>query len=578
MTVAIFHDDAGRITFSAELDSLTADDIADQTPVDGGYIVADDFPDESVQWVDSGALEERPTLEVDLVWQIASDGVDSVWFEAPEDTNVNVIPADGDLLLATGTMPADGYIAFRSVIAGEYVLDVDPPFPYQQTKVSVSAGGEVDTPTEPPDDPELEITLQMDALTGLSGDAKPKFNIWSWDESTNPRHSHYDLTFYETEEDADDDTNGNDVGPILETFYQDREEVAIDDGLWARVSDIDLDGNRSAKSDWATVVVRGVETEDIDDFAVVPRKADLGDPYNTIKDNNLLDVTLFTATAVGNATVTGFTSVLNVSPQLGSSRNKLRVSFSTVEPWYLPGTAKVRTLPINPCEAGKRYTFSGIARAVTLGGGALKVRLAINIHWYGLDSDGDPVPLTPDPVFLDLADATTSVSGSAVGKALAPAGACLYALEAEVTPLTPTAIGNYVVEIGGLAGKEATVGVFELNEPSGTVTIAATATGTPLWITSNHSKAAQSVTISWCFKNASGGSRAFTVEWWKTPEGGTATKMTGRTYSLQDDNPLQLEYLDQAPTGASTYYECRVVAGGSALTLGGRVAISKGYF
>jgi hypothetical protein len=320
-----------------------------------------------------------------------------------------------------------------------------------------------------------------------------------------------------------------------------------------------------------------VPTAALQDSSVVPRKADLGDPTNTIKDNNLLDVTLFTATAVGNATLTGFTSVLNVSPQLGSSRNKLRVSFNTIEPWYLPGSAKVRTLPINPCEAGKRYTFSATSRVATMGGGALKVGLSLGVHWYGLDSGGNPVALTPDPQSLDFADATTSTDGVAIGNALAPAGACLYVLEAVVTPNTPTAIGSYVVEIGGLGGKEATVGVFEINEIPTNVTIAAGATGTPLWITSNHSKAAQFVSISWCFKNASGGSRAFTVEWWKTPAGGTATRMLSRPFSLQDDNPFQIEYVDRTPTGASTYYECRIIAVG-ALTLAGRFAISKGYF
>lgn len=572
MTIAIFYDSDGRITYSGDLDEMTADDITEQLLTAVDYIESDDYPNDETQWVDTGALADRPAIDVDAQWVIAADGVDSVWFEAPADTRVVVNIIDQDRSLAEGDMSDDGLFVFRSLIKGDFIITAIAPFPYQLTQVFVTASGEVVTPTSPPGSPPTRLTLELDmpVIEGLEGISKPKFNYWVWEESLNPEHAAYEITFYTSEADADADTNGVTIGPVVEAFYQDKEDTPIDDGLWARVADLDTAGNRSEKSDWATVTARGVQTPDIETSAVTPIKTDLGDTTNVIKANDMADADLFVATVQGSASGASFTVIPNTDGDLGSSKCKLRFTYTTTA--STSDYANLATTPINPCVGSKRYTFSATIDQVS--GIPINMRAQLLVDWYELDASGDPVFLsTGSTSDTNLADATLEFSETA------PAAAAYFALRMRLGHITTPSAGTRTVDIGSFSARMSNNGIFEYATFSGSVNISAGATNTPMTIVSHHTKAARFVSVAFAFKNVAGGSRAVTVEWRKTPSGGSGSTMLSRDFTLADDGPFYYEFFDDAPTTDSTTYDCRVTNNaGSTLTLAGRYMVTQAYF
>lgn len=299
MTVNVFHDVDGRITSYSPSASMSADDIVAATPSGGGYIVTDDFPNVETQYVSGGVLTDRPALTTVTDWSIEDDGVESAWFEAPAGTVVLVTLQDQDTLLngEDDETASPGIVVFNATVFGVYVVRALPPFPYLETEITVTVGNrDTDDPETDPEPvptrgdltyggmpltydgmtltyailPVLVISITQPVPTGLVGHSKARANVWEWDDSEDPYHHYWEITFYENSDDADADENGETITPIYEPRYRDKIATAIGDNLWARVNDVNKDGHRSAKSDWATVTAAGVETDDVKTGGIEP--------------------------------------------------------------------------------------------------------------------------------------------------------------------------------------------------------------------------------------------------------------------------------------------------------------------
>lgn len=268
--ITIFHEANGAITDFIESDQLTPDDVTNLTPPGGGYILSDDYPDGETQYVSAGALADRPEIDVEPDWVMTGDGTDSVWFEAPDETEVLVTRQGSTVLVAEGITEDEGLVTFTSVVSGRFILLVTPPWPWQVAEITVDVGGpESDDVSEtPPGSPAtvLSFDLAMPVLEDLEVLDKPKFNRADWDVSKWPFHAYYELTRYGTESDALADVNGVLIGPITDSFYKDADNLA--NGLvWYRVNDVDDLDNRSPKSDPVSVTARGAKDTDIDQTA-----------------------------------------------------------------------------------------------------------------------------------------------------------------------------------------------------------------------------------------------------------------------------------------------------------------------
>lgn len=245
--------------------TLTGDPVQDAIIGDipaGGGSVDGDYDFETVCFV-SGVPTARPAIVVDPAYEIVADGEDSFWFEVPDETHISTSEGYFEATVA------DALVSVSSRLIGPQRILVVPPLPYQQTAIVVSVlpddGG---SPALPPTTPDIDILFSQTELTNLAVLAKPKFNVLSWDVSSDPEHDHYGLTRYESEADADADVDGVDIEPITEAFYKDADEFVNGVDCWYRVYDVDTNGNRSEKSDPAGEVARGVQTGDIEAGAI----------------------------------------------------------------------------------------------------------------------------------------------------------------------------------------------------------------------------------------------------------------------------------------------------------------------
>ncbi len=256
MTIKTIYDSAGMIV---RVVTLTGDPVEDALieiiPV-GGASVVGDYDSNTVYFV-AGVATARPAVVVDPAYEIVADGEDSFWFEVPDDTLIST--SEGSFVATA----ADQLVSVSSWLVGTERILVVPPLPYQKTSIQVTIladdGG---APNLPPTTPDIDILLSQSVLTNLVVLAKPKFNVLSWDISSDPEHSHYGLTRYESEADADADVDGIDIEPIAEAFYKDADEFVNGVDCWYRVWDVDVNGNRSDKSASVGEVARGVLAAD----------------------------------------------------------------------------------------------------------------------------------------------------------------------------------------------------------------------------------------------------------------------------------------------------------------------------
>lgn len=117
-------------------DTATPTDYATLVPAGGAYIVIDDTnPDSDIHsdlhYIVSGVKTDRPFI-ADDEYQINNDGTETVTIALPSGT---VIDYDY-YLLNQQTSAAENWV-FTSVLVGTFVINFDPPFPYQDQVVRI---------------------------------------------------------------------------------------------------------------------------------------------------------------------------------------------------------------------------------------------------------------------------------------------------------------------------------------------------------------------------------------------------------------------------------------------------------
>lgn len=330
--------------------------------------------------------------------------------------------------------------------------------------------------------------------------------------------------------------------------------------------------------------VEMVETGNIDDFAVTPRKADLGDMSNLFRDSNCEDPTFWTTYRSGAGGATTIVAAVNANNNYGPSRGKLAFTFPGV---VASEELIVRGTPDNPCAPGRRYSFETYAKLTaypyvgTILDPIKPINWAFRVDWYGLDGSGNKVYISTSSESDTIN--TDPVSAIRFGNftAIAPAGAAFFAYRLRtVLPsgITYPGNGTYEMTIGGIDAKESMSGVYETTNFASD-SIAAAATKTIAYQLSQHTKQSRIVEVGVSFKNATGGPRQFTLNWIKNDGvgGGDVSFRPARVYTLQDDNPFYLQVVDDAPYGDSTTYKVSITAVG-ALTINGISITTKAFF
>lgn len=294
------------------------------------------------------------------------------------------------------------------------------------------------------------------------------------------------------------------------------------------------------------------------DSSVTPRKANLGNLNNQVKDNLLIDPTLWTASG---GTGTTISPQPNNAGAIGQSTNFFRVTSALA----IGQQITFASLPINPCTPETLLSFSCRIRrylpASTWG-------ISLSVDWYTLDSGGNAVFLSSSAG----SSVVSLVSGSTVYLAkfseFVPAGAVFFALKL-VTAAAASAT-TYGFDFGGPTAIQAQSCIVEKTYTLTTITIPPSTTSTIVTHVCNHTTAATQVKLSFQMLHLSSSGRNLTIVFKKNG----STLWTMPTVHVDVDEQWNYFYLDEAVSGSSSTYTIEVTAAAASVDIGQRMMVT----
>lgn len=547
MTVKTIYDSAGMIVRVVTLTGDPVEDaIIEDVPV-GGASVEGDYDSNTVYFVASVATA-RPAVDVDLEYEIVADGEDSFWFEVPDETRIHTPEGQFD---ATA---ADDLVSISSRLVGTFRILIVPPLPYQKTAIQVSVipddGG---SPNLPPTTPDIEILLSQSALTGLTVLAKPKFNVVTWDESSDPEHDHYGLTRYESEADADADVDGVDIEPITETFYKDADEFVNGVDCWYRVWDVDGNGNRGDKSDPVGEVARGVQTQDVEPAAIVASKYVAGDTLNAVRDPDMADLDAWIATAAATFSISAFTkSFLASNAGFGGSR------------YFLAATAtggtdtEISTGPTIPVEPGDIYDIVGYVGPAS--GSATAI--AMYADYYEQDASGNFTLNSSDSISHYSIPGTVTYPWPHYQAITIPADCTRMGLRGETNAAN--------IKIASFSARRRRAAYFQVYTSAAYGSFSTTIQTIQTQIVT-HGPRAAGIEVSGSFRNTSGAGRTFLVELYA----GGVLIAEKPNYVVADNDYGEISGVLENPDGDTTTITLKVTSASGSNNVANRRLICK---
>lgn len=378
-----------------------------------------------------------------------------------------------------------------------------------------------------------------------------------------PWFDKYVLTRYTSLSNANADTSGTVVDDGDTINLVDNEDLISGTQYWYRLSYLDVYGNMSAKSSPpSSITYRGATTDDVEDKAITPRKANLGNPLNSLKDNQLIDPTLW---EISGGTGPAISPQPNDAGAFGASANFFRLTSSLA----VGQSITFKSLPVNPCVPDTLLSFSCYLRRYLP---ASTFSVTLSVEWYTLDAGGEPIFLSNSAGSKTI----SLVSGSTIYLAkfteIVPAGAVFYALKL-VTAAAASAT-TYGFDFGGPMAIQAQYSVVEKTNTLTSITIAASSTAVILTHVSNHTTLATQVLLAFRFMHSSAAARNLSIN---INKNGVKIWETG-TIRLDINEPFSFNYLDDAISGSSSTYEILILAAGNAVDVDARMIISDARF
>lgn len=352
------------------------------------------------------------------------------------------------------------------------------------------------------------------------------------------------------------------------TKWLDKTVRTVGAGYTYTIKHYDTAGNVSNSSlASASVNYRQMTTAEVQDLAIVPIKADLGDTSSLVKANKMDDVLLFTTSVTGSVTSVVVTSTPNLTSLVGKAINKLQASATFASSGNI---LFLKTTPINTCQAGKRYNFEAYVDITGLS--ASNMNIYISVDWYGIDGSGNKVFISnTSPGAAIFAQNVASPTAYLTAAQVAPAGAAFFAMGVKFL-----ANGALIaaLEAGGFNAFENNFTIIEALEFALPETVAAGNTKIFCEMNSNHTTSARFVRFAFSMKNSVGGARTFTAELLKIDDPGTTRTITvlrSYQFTLGDNEVWYQEFFDTPTVGkALTGYAVRLTAGGAGLDMNNR--------